>query len=96
MKASWNMDIYSPILLEGLGCILRSSWKQLDAYNYFQAGYVRNVLSKGFSHDGSTFCLLKAKLASQKSPDLAHEAWIVAKQDGDIIFTCVHRILLNA
>ena len=40
------------------------SWKQLDAYNYFQAGYVRNVLSKGFSHDGSTFCLLlKAKLA---------------------------------
>ena len=72
------------------------SWKQLDAYNYFQAGYVRNVLSKGFSHDGSTFCLLKAKLASQKSPDLAHEAWIVAKQDGDIISTCVHRILLNA
>ena len=78
------MDIYSPILLEGL-------------YSYFQAGYIRNVLPKGFSHDGSTFCLLKAKVnPSQKSPDLAHEAWIVAKQDGDIIFTCVHRIFLNA
>ena len=65
------------------------SWKQLDAYSYFQAGYVRTVLSKGFSHDGSTFCLLKAKVnPSQKSPDLAHEAWIIAKQCGDIIFTC--------
>ena len=53
------------------------SWKQMEAYNYFQTGKTaRNVV-------------LKAKVnPSQCSPDNAHEAWLVAKLDGDIL--CAH------
>ena len=33
------------------------SWKQLEAFNYFQNGHVRTVLSSGFGN-GSTRCVL--------------------------------------
>ena len=62
------------------------SWKQLEAYNYFQNGYVRTVLSSMFG-SGSTRCvLLKAKVnPSQRARDNAHEAWIIARKDGPIV-----------
>lgn len=61
------------------------SWKQLDAYNYFVNGYVRTVLSMTFGRGSGRFCLLKAKVnPSQKSADQAHEAWVIAKPDGQI------------
>lgn len=65
------------------------SWKQLEAYNYFQNGYVRTVLCSVFGN-GSTRCvLLKAKVnPSQRTPENAHEAWIIARKDGLIV--CAH------
>ena len=65
------------------------SWKQLDSYNFFQAGYVRSVFSLTFQHLGKKYVLLKAKVnPSQRSPDEAREAWIIALLDGRII--CAH------
>ena len=65
------------------------SWKQLDAFNYYQEGYVRTVFSFGFSHHGKSLVMLKAKVnPSQRSPDDAHEPWIIAKFEGDIV--CAH------
>ena len=54
------------------------SWKQLEAYNYFEYGYVRTVLSMVFGHGKARCVVMKAKVnLSQKSPDDAHQAWIV-------------------
>ena len=65
------------------------SWKQLDAFSYYQAGYVRTVFSFGFSHLGKRLVMLKAKVNhSQRSPDEPHEPWIIAKFEGDIV--CAH------
>jgi hypothetical protein len=66
------------------------SWKQMEAYNYFQSGHVRTVLCMAFG-TGKTArnVVLKAKVnPSQRSPDNAHEAWLVAKVEGDIL--CAH------
>lgn len=63
------------------------SWKQLDAYNYFQAGFVRTVFSSCFGRDK---VILKAKVnPSQKSPDQAHEAWLVAMEIFSLHCTCM-------
>ena len=65
------------------------SWKQLEAFNYFQSGYVRTVYSWEFNHGGVKCCMLKAKVnPSQKAASNAHEAWIITKKAGDII--CSH------
>ena len=65
------------------------SWKQLEAYNYYECGYVRTVLSMVFGHGKGRCVVLKAKVnPSQKSPDDAHQAWIVAKPAGQIV--CAH------
>ena len=65
------------------------SWKQLDAFNFFQSGYVRTVLSFVFGFAGKSFVLLKAKVnPSQKTPDGAHEPWLISKTNGEII--CAH------
>ena len=65
------------------------SWKQLDAFNYYQEGYVRTVFPFGFGHRGKSLVMLKAKVnPSQRSPDDAHEPWIIAKFEGDIV--CAH------
>ena len=51
------------------------SWKQMDAYGYFQAGYVRTVYSFVFTHLGKCYVLLKSNMnPSQKSPDELNEA----------------------
>ena len=62
------------------------SWKQLEAYNYFESGHVRTVVFDS----GKTKCVvLKAKVnPSQRSLDNAHESWIVSRLDGQII--CAH------
>jgi hypothetical protein len=58
-------------------------WKSLEAYNYFLSGHVRQVMVKRVS---STTCILKATVnPSQSSPDSAHEAWVAAKSDGQIV-----------
>ena len=65
------------------------SWKQLEAYNYFQSGHVRTVSSFAFGSGGGRCVILKAVVnPSQKSPDKAHQAWVIAKPDGRII--CGH------
>ena len=38
------------------------SWKQLEAYNYFESGFVRTVFAMGFGQGDQKCCLLKAKL----------------------------------
>ena len=38
------------------------SWKQLYAFNYFQAGYLRTMSSFSFSHAGKRLVMLKAKV----------------------------------
>ena len=69
------------------------SCKQLDAYNYFQVGYVSTILSFGFHHPGKSFVMLKTKVnPSQRSPDKASEAWLIAKHEGGII--CAHCICI--
>ena len=65
------------------------SWKKMDAYAYFQAGYVRTVYSFRFDYLGKRYVMLKAKVnPSQRSPDEANEAWIIVKSEGDIV--CAH------
>ena len=59
-----------------------ASWKQLEAYNYFKNNYVRTV----FSCVRGNMVVLKAKVnPSQNSPDLAHEAWIISRENGTIV-----------
>ena len=58
-------------------------WKSLDAYNYFQSGHVRLVTVRCVN---PTTCVLKAVVnPSQSSADKAHEAWVAAKSDGQIL-----------
>lgn len=61
-----------------------ASWKQLEAYNYFKNNHVRTVFS--CPCDGGRSVIVKAKVnPSQRSPDLAHEAWIICKKEGRIL-----------
>ena len=65
------------------------SWKQMEAYNYFESGYIREVLSMAFGSGSSRYVVLKAKVkTSQHSPDNEHEPWIIARLDGHIV--CAH------
>ena len=58
------------------------AWKQLDAYNYFQSGYVRTVLVSAVG----SIRLLKALVnPSQRSPDSAHHCWVAIKKDGTVV-----------
>ena len=58
-------------------------WKSLDAYNYFVSGHVRPVTVKKVN---SSIYILKAVInPSQSSGDRAHEAWVAAKSDGQIV-----------
>ena len=58
----------------------------MEAYNYFQSGYVRTALSREFGGGKTRGVILKAKVnTSQHSPDNAHEAWVISKVDGQII-----------
>ena len=58
-------------------------WKSLYAYNYFLSGHVRRVTVKKVN---SSICVLKAVInPSQSSADRAHEAWVAAKSDGQIV-----------
>ena len=62
------------------------SWKQLQAYNFFESGYVRTVFAMAFGQGVAKCVLVKAKVnPSQRSPDEAHEAWVIAKLDGSIV-----------
>lgn len=62
------------------------SWKQMTAYNYFQNGFVRTVLSMKYKFGGDNFIVLKALVnPSQNSPDKAHSSWIITREDGQII-----------
>ena len=62
------------------------SWKQLDAYNYFQSGHVRTVYCRKFDRESQKKCVLKALVnPSQKSPNNAHHTWIAAKHDDEVI-----------
>ena len=66
-------------------------WKQMEAYNYmyFESEHVRTVLCMAFGTGKARNVLLKAKVnPSQHSPDNTHEAWLVAKLEGDIL--CAH------
>ena len=65
------------------------SWKQMEAYNYFESGYVRTVLCTTFAAGKDRRVVLKAKVnPSQRSPDNVHEPWLIAKIEGDIL--CAH------
>ena len=62
------------------------SWKQLEAYNYFESGFVRTVFAMGFGQGDQKCCLLKAKVnPSQRTADQAHEAWIIARSSGLVV-----------
>ena len=62
------------------------SWKQLEGYNYFQSNYVRTVYARRIGSGGTTLCLLKAFVnPSQRTPDKAHQAWVVTKSNGHVV-----------
>ena len=58
-------------------------WKSLNAYNYFRNGYVREVRVLRVS--GTSQILTAEVNPSQITPDKAHQAWVAAKTDGEII-----------
>ena len=59
------------------------SWKQLEAYNYFESGFVRTVLAMEFGQGAQKCCMLKAKAnPSQRTADQIHEAWNIAGSSG--------------
>ena len=61
-------------------------WRQLEAYNYFKNSHVRPGFSS--TRDSGWFVVLMAKVnPSQRAPDLAHEAWIIARKDGTTVST---------
>ena len=61
-----------------------TSWRQLEAYNYFKNNHVRTVFSS--TCDAGRCVVLKAKVnPSQRAPDLANEAWIIVRKDGTIV-----------
>ena len=67
-----------------------ASWRQLEAYNYFKNNYVQTILSSRC--DGGRSTVLKAKVnPSQRSPELAQEAWVIARNEGLIL--SAHHIL---
>ena len=58
-------------------------WKSLNAYNYFQSGFVREVKLWAISPDR---CILRAHVnPSMRSPNKPHDAWVAAKGDGTIV-----------
>ena len=62
------------------------SWKQLEAYNYFQNGYVGSVSVWQFGQGDAKFCLMKAVVnPSQKAPHSGNKPWIICKPDGTIV-----------
>ena len=61
------------------------SWKQLEGYNCFQSSYVTTIYSRGIGN-GTRLCIMKAYVnPSQRTPDKAHQAWVVVKDDGHIV-----------
>ena len=59
------------------------SWKQLEAYNYFQNGYVRSVHVLKLK---SGVCILKSLVnPSQRSADKPHNPWMIVKADGPVV-----------
>ena len=69
------------------------SWKQLEDDNYFQSKYVRTVHARRIVNGGTTLCILKAFVnPSQRTPDKAHQAWVVTKSNGHVVtadYTCM-------
>ena len=58
-------------------------WKSLEAYNYFQSGFVRDVKLWAINHDQ---CILHAYVnPSMRSPEKRHDAWVAVKECGTII-----------
>ena len=61
-------------------------WKQLEAYNYFQSGFVRTVESWDLRNKRSGCILVRVLVnPSQRTPDQPHNPWIAVKADGQII-----------
>ena len=59
------------------------SWKQLEAYNYFQNGYVRSVHVYKLK---SGTCVLKSLVnPSQCSADNPHNPWVIVNADGSVV-----------
>ena len=58
-------------------------WKSLEAYNYFQSGFVRDVKLWAINPDQ---CILHAYVnPSMRSPEKRHDAWVAVKECGTII-----------
>lgn len=64
------------------------SWKQLEAYNYSQNGYVREVKSMVFGKEVESLVVKALVNSSQRAPNNAHEPWLIAAKDGTIL--CAH------
>ena len=59
------------------------AWKQLEAYNYFQNGYVRSVYAYKLK---SGVCVLKSLVnPSQRSAANPHNSWIIVNADGSVV-----------
>ena len=58
-------------------------WKSLQAYNFFQSGFVQTVLTWTVN---SSLGVVTAKVnPSMKSPNMAYELWIAVEPSGSII-----------
>ena len=61
-------------------------WKSLQAYNFFQSGFVQTVLTWTVN---SLLGVVTAKVnPSMKSPNMAYELWIAVEPSGTIIILC--------
>ena len=60
-------------------------WKQLEAYNYFKSGFVRTVEVWDLRNNSQCVILKSLVNPSMRSPDNAHQPWVVTKKDGDIV-----------
>lgn len=58
-------------------------WKSLQAYNFFQSGFVQTVLTRSIK---SSLTLVTAKVnPSMKSPTNAYQVWIAVEPTGAIL-----------
>ena len=74
-------------LIESKGCFTQEklkAYKSLDAYNFYQSGWVQTVYWR-VCPDG-LHCAVKAKvMRSQRTTDSPHEAWLILnKTDGEV------------
>ena len=87
MSYTASCGIWPHTFIERPGVYTRQQllqWKSMDAYNYYQSGYVPNT--ELWAPLKALLCIVRAKVnPNQSSPDSSHFVWVVVKSDGQVI-----------